>query len=312
MGQRFDVVVLGGINSDFIIRGPMLPKPGQSVLGEALYLGAGGKGANQAVAAARLGARVALIGAVGADARGKELLDKLEGEGVDTSHVFKKARAQTGAAVITVDAKGEKQISAALGANLSLTVGDIRKASGILTATKVLLTQFESPVPCIIAAARLAKKNGARVVLDPAPARQLPAQLARLLTLIRPNADEAQVLTGIAVRNRPRALAAARDLLARGIEIVALEAGDEGDLLVTRDEELLLPRLKVKSIDATGAGDAFVAGIAVGIAEDLSLREMGRLANTTAALATTKLGAQEGLPTRRQVTALLKKEESRP
>jgi ribokinase len=303
--MKYDVVVVGGINSDFIIRGPTLPCPGESVQGDSFYSGAGGKGSNQAVAAARLGARVALIGSIGDDERGEALLRKLQAEKVDTRYVIRKTRIQTGAAVISVDQRGEKQITAALGANMRFTISDIRKAKQALESTSVVLIQFESPLPCLIAAARIAKKAGAKIVLDPAPPIALPVQLAKLLDVIRPNANEAQQLTGVPVRNRASARKAAQKLLARGIKIVALEAGKEGDLLVTQKEEHLFPRLKVKTVDATGAGDAFAAAMAVGLAEGLPLEEIGRLANATAALATTKIGAQEGLPTRREVKKLV-------
>jgi ribokinase len=303
--RKLDVVVLGGINSDFIVRGGRLPCPGESMEGKDFYSGAGGKGANQAVAAARLGARVGLIGAVGKDERGSELLRKLSGEKINTQYVTRKA-GPTGAAVIAVDERGEKQIAAAMGANLALTVRDIDGAEKLISSCSVLLMQFESPMPCLIKAARIAKRAGARVVLDPAPARPLPKALAALLYAIRPNSNEAEELTGIPVNDRASARKAAQKFLGLGIELVVLEAGEEGDLLVTAKEEHLFPRLKVKSVDATGAGDAFAAGLSVGLAEGLSLREMGRLANATAALATTKVGAQEGLPSRRAVERLLR------
>lgn len=307
--RKYDVVVLGGINSDFIVRGRALPTPGQTIKGEYFYAGAGGKGANQAVAAARLGAHVALIGAVGDDDRGRDLLKQLKKDGVDVRQVVFKKNCQTGAAVIAVDQDGEKQIAAAPGANCRLTIADVKRAAAVIRSSKVLLMQFESPMPCLIAAARLARKANARVVLDPAPARALPAELAKHLDVIRPNASEAEVLTGVRVVNSQTPRKAARKLRARGIQLVSLEAGSEGDLLVSEDEEHLFPRLKVRAVDATGAGDAFAAALAVGLAENLSLLEMGRLANATAALATTKVGAQEGLPTRREAENLMKRRD---
>lgn len=303
MKARFDVVVLGGINYDFIIRGQKLPKPGETVTGVGFYEGPGGKAANQAVAASRLGARVALIGAVGNDSRGRELIQGLRREKVDVRKISRK-EAQTGAAVISVEASGEKQITAALGANLKLTIQDVRQARAYLENCQVFLTQFEAPMKCVIAAARIARNAGAIVVLDPAPAQRIPRELAKLVDVIRPNASEAETLTGIRVTSRKSAREAGRKLLAMGPRLVCLEAGGKGDLLLGCGEEIFLPRLKVKSVDATGAGDAFAAGLAVGLAENLPVREAGMLANATAALATTKVGAQEGMPVRSEVTRL--------
>lgn len=308
MGRKyFDVVVLGGINSDFIVRGKGLPQPGETVPGDSFYQGAGGKGANQAVAAARLGARVAFIGCIGDDQRGKELLQTLAREKVDITGVVRRKRFPTGAAVIAVDASGEKQIATAPGANLQLRAKDVRARRKYFEACTVLLMQFESPDECLLEAARLGKTSGAIVVLDPAPARKMPAGLAELLDVVRPNAAEAEALTGIQVKDRASARKAAAKLLKSGPRIAALETGGKGDLLVTAEQEILLPRLKVRSVDATGAGDAFAAGLAVGLAEGLALEQIAKLANATAALATTKIGAQEGLPRRRTVETLIKK-----
>jgi ribokinase len=303
--KQFDVVVLGGINSDFVVRGTLLPSPGQTVQGGSFYSGPGGKGANQAVAASRLGATVALIGCVGADNRGPALVRALKKAGIDTKFVFKRKSGQTGAAVIMVDQHGEKQIAAAPGANMALKIAEVRQARAYLENCSVLLMQFESPEKCLIQAAQIARNAGATVVLDPAPPRKIPSALKPLLDVIRPNSDEAKALTGLNVHDLSGARKAGAKLLAWGVRIAALQAGDKGDLLVTAQSELLLKRLKVKSIDATGAGDAFAAGLAVGLAEGLSLEEIGRLANATAALSTTKVGAQEALPTRAAVERLL-------
>jgi ribokinase len=306
--KNFDVVVLGGINTDYIIRGDRLPTPGQTVVGDTFEIHSGGKGANQAVAAARLGAKVALIGRVGSDAQGKNLLAALEAEKINLDQVIVDKHYATGAALISVDASGEKQISAAPGANQAISLRQVRQAATLIASARVLLMQFEAPMPSVCLAARIAKKHGVLVALDPAPpAPRVPKELFYQLDLIRPNSDEARQITGRAIFNREDARKAAILLLNKGVRIVSIEAGSGGDLILTRDEEIFLPRLKVKTIDATGAGDAFAGAFAVGLAEGLPLRETARLANATAALSTTKIGAQEALPSRATVQTLLRK-----
>ncbi len=301
----FDVVVVGGINTDFLARGPELPRPGDTVEGTDFQEAPGGKGANQAVAAARLGARVALVARVGTDARGDSALLQLGREGVDTSCVVRDAAAPTGAAVIAVDERGEKQILAVPGANHRLTEGGVAAAETVILGARVLLLQLEVPVEVVLAAARVARTGGARIVLDPAPPRPLPEAIFPLLDVIRPNAGEARALTGVAVADRESARAAARELLARGVGAAAVQAGDAGDLVVWGGGECWLPRLPVRSVDATGAGDAFAAALAVALAGAQSLEQAARFANAAAALATTRLGAQAGLPQRVEVERLL-------
>lgn len=307
MPRKFDVVVIGGVNRDYVVRGKVLPKAGQTVQGTEFYTGPGGKGANQAVAAARLGAKTAFIGKIGNDEVGREMIQNLRKEGVDTSCVFVDEREATGVALINVDGSGEKQISVFVGANGTLNKRDIKKAKSILQYCSVLLMQFEVPLQALEEAAKIAKKGGAQIVLDPAPPAGPSNKFLGLIDLIRPNADEAEALTGIATRNKASARKAAAKLLAKGIKWVCCQAGDDGDLLISKDEEYFFQRLKVKSVDATGAGDAFAGGLAFGLSKGMKMEEVGRIANATAALATTKVGAQEGLPTWAAVSKILKR-----
>ena len=295
------IVVLGGINTDYVVQTKSLPAPGETIQGRDLFTGPGGKGANQAIAAARLGEKVSLIGQVGDEPRGRELIRNLRREHIDTRFITFDPKHPTGAAIIAVDDSGEKQISAALGANLTLKPAAIRKAESFIAGADVLLLQFESPISCVLEAARLAKKHHVKVVLDPAPPTKFSAELFKFLYAIRPNSAEAEFLTGIKVKDRASARRAANVLLKKGVQIAAIQAGDSGDLVVSRDEEFLVPRLKVKSVDATGAGDAFASAFAVAIAEKMPLQKAAHFANITAALSTTKFGAQAGLPTRRAV-----------
>jgi ribokinase len=299
------VVVLGGINTDYVVKCRTLPEPGQTVQGRDLFIGPGGKGANQAVAARRLGAEVFLIGQVGEEARGRELINGLRAEGVDTRFVTLDRERVSGAAIIGVDDKGEKQICAALGANLSLTREQLRNAEAVIRTADVLLMQFETSAECVMEAARLGKKHGVKVVLDPAPPRKFPPSLLKLVYAIRPNADEAEQLTGEKVKDKASARKAAQALLRKGVQVAAVQAGDAGDLIVSGDEEFLVPRVKVKTVDATGAGDAFAGALAVAFAEGMPLRDAARFANVTAALSTTKIGAQAGMPTRKEVERFL-------
>lgn len=313
MKAKWDVVVVGGANTDYTTIASKLPTPGETVTaGEFLKFEAGGKGANQAVAAARLGARVAFVGRVGNDARGRDLLRCLRAEGINTKHVSIDSHRPTGAALIHVDEEGEKQIVAAPEANGRLSTADIREASELIQRARVLVLQLEVPMAANLAAARLAKKAGVSVMLDAAPAAKPPAELLRLLSVVRANSTEAKALTGVTADSRRSARLAAQKLLSRGIKIVILQAGGEGNLIVSKDSdggehEFSLKKIPVKSVDATGAGDGFVGAFAVALVEGRALEEAGLFANAAAALTTTKFGAQPALPNRREVTALLRR-----
>jgi ribokinase len=301
----YGVAVVGKANIDYLARGPRLPVPGQSVNGDAFQEAPGGKGANQAVGAARLGARVALVARVGRDARGDAVLAALHDEGVDTRFVTRDPAEHTGVALCQVGASGEKQILSAAGANARLTAQHVRDAAEVLRAARVVLCQLGVPLEAVAEAVKIGREAGAQVVLDPGPPAPLPDALIACLDLIRPNTSEAQVLTGIRVCDRDSARAAARDLLRRGAKAAAVQAGEHGDVLLWQDRELWLPRFEVRRVDATGAGDAFASALAVCLAEGKPLEEAGPFASAAAALATTVLGAQAALPRRAAVLKLI-------
>jgi ribokinase len=301
---EWDVVVVGGINNDYVVRGHDLPRPGMSLDGDVFLDGPGGKGANAAVAAARLGARTAIIGCVGNDGRGRAHIAALANEGVHVVHISVDPRFPTGAAVIHVDSRGKKQILAALAANLRLRVEAVEAARDTIQSSRVLLMQLEVPVDCVAAAARLGHDAGVRIVLDPAPPRVLADDLLGLVDVVRGNAAEVEALTGVHVHDLASARDGARALLARGVQAVIVEA-EKGNLLVSRLEEEWLPELPAEAVDATGAGDAFSAALAVALAEREPLAAAGRFASGAAALSTTALGAQAGLPRRRELDAYL-------
>jgi len=303
----WDVVVVGGINTDYLIRGETLPRPGETVEGEVFQQGPGGKGANQAVAAARLGARVAIVGRVGRGLRGEAMVEALREEGVETRYVARDEHSETGAAVIMVDQSGEKEILTAPGASLNVTVYDVLKAEPAIRTTRVLLTQFEIPRVAVAEALRIARANGVRTILDPAPPRAIERSMLKDVEIIKPNASEAEALTGIQVKDRATAKSAADTLIARGVQLVVIQAGNEGQLIVWAGGEYLLPRIPVESVDATGAGDAFAGAMAVELARNKSYVEAAKTANAAAAFATTKLGAQISLPRAEDIRAILAK-----
>lgn len=300
------ILVVGSMNTDFSARVARFPRPGETTRGDSLAQHPGGKGANQAVAVARLGVRSLLLARVGADERGREAVRKLRAEGVETRLVAEVEGIETGAALICVREGGEKQIVVIPGANDRLAPADVEAAfRGLPDRPAAVAAQLEVPVESVLAAFRLARQAGCLTILDPAPAGPLPEELYRLTDAIKPNRSEAETLTGIPVHGRDDARKAADVLLARGVGLVSIQAGEEGDLLVTREGEHWLPRFRVASVDATGAGDAFTAALAVALAEGLSPGEAGRFAGATAALKTTRPGAQAGLPTREAVGRLL-------
>ncbi len=305
--KRWDVVVLGSINTDFVVRGPQLPAPGQTVAGEVFYQGAGGKGANQAVAAARLGGRVAMIGCVGDEPRGREMVRGLRREGIDTRHIRLVPGSASGAAIIGVGPRGQKQIQVALGANREVSAAQIDAAEKLIAEAKVLLMQFETPVARVLQAARLARRHGTRVVLDPGPPAKIPKALFSLVDCLRPNRDEAQAILGFRIVSRTEARRAAKQLLGLGVGLAVVDSADGASLLVREGEEVLVPRLAVKAIDATGAGDAFAGALAIALAQGFPLARTARFAKTAAALSTTKPGAQASMPTRREVERALAK-----
>jgi ribokinase len=307
----WDVIVVGGVNTDYLIQGASLPGPGETVEGKVFHEGPGGKALNQAVAVARLGGRVALLARVGRDARGDALLATMEREGVDPRFVQRDSTQSTGVALILVGGDGEKQIMTAPGANRSLGTADVESARHALERTRILLAPLEAPLDVLRAAAGVARSAGAPFVLDAGPALRVPSSFLRLVDVLRANAAEASALTQVDVRDRDSALRAGRLLQGRGIKVVVLQAGDEGNLLLSEHEVRFFPRRQVASVDATGAGDAFVAGFAMLVAEGRSYSAAGEFANAAAALATTVLGAQGGLPTRPAVEAFLR-DASRP
>jgi ribokinase len=290
--ERALVIVVGSVNVDLVVRAERLPAPGETVTGGRFSRHGGGKGANQAVAAARLGARVAMVGAVGGDDLGEEALGLLEREGIDVAAVAR-LEAPTGVALIAVDAAGENQIAVAPGANAELDAAAVERTVRAAGPGAVLLSQ-EIPEAAVLAAARAA---GGPIVLNPAPVRPLPGELAELGPILTPNAGEARELSG---EEEPEA--AARALAARTGAAVIVTLGARGVLVLDGGSVEELPAPAVDAVDTTGAGDAFNGALATALAEGRALRDAVTFAVAAAALSTRAGGAREGMPRRDEVS----------
>jgi ribokinase len=299
------LVVVGSLNMDLVVRSPRHPEPGETIIGGEFRTIPGGKGANQAVAAARLGAQVEMVGRVGADGFGNDLLANLHAVGVDTTHVKQDSEASSGVALIVVDAKGQNTIVVASGANMGLTEEDVNAAASAFEGAAAILLQLESPLPVVACAASLARERGVHVILNPAPARLLDADMLALVDYLIPNESEATLLTGIKVRDSRSRKRAAGKLLKQGVGAVILTLGDRGALLVNGDGAIRVPAFRVKAVDTTAAGDAFVGAFGVALAEGQSPVEAMRFASAAAAISVTREGAQPSMPTRAEVEAFL-------
>jgi ribokinase len=302
--QKRSIVVVGSINMDLVCRVPRLPDPGETVLDGAFDTFHGGKGANQAVAAARLGAEVHLIGRVGGDEFGGRLLAGLAGNGVRTGAVKVTRGAASGVASILVAGDGENCIAVAPGANGLLAPADIDAAEGLIRRAAVVVAQLEVPIATVRRAMEIARRHGVVTILDPAPApaRGLPRDLYRV-DILTPNEVEAAALLGARSPRKPTAIAKA--LLALGPRMVALKLGARGALHSAGKTAPEIRAFRVEATDTTAAGDAFTGALAVGMSEGWPLSRAVRFACAAGALASTKQGAQPSLPSRRAVERLL-------
>lgn len=303
-----NIVVVGSANTDLTVQVPQLPGPGETVLGSDFHQAAGGKGANQAVAAARAGGSVSFVGCVGEDAFGRQALQDLGKEDIDTEHVFTAKGVPTGVALITVDETGENSIAVAAGANAELTPERLARAQATLAAADVLLVQLEVPLETVEAAVRAASEHGAAVVLDPAPAQPLGRALLERVSVLTPNAAEAEQLAGARVDREAGPQALAATLHAQGAGGVIVTQGTSGAFVAGgiegRQEQV--PGRNVEATDATAAGDVFSGTLAVALAEGRPLSEAARFANAAAALSVTVRGAQPSVPHREAIETALK------
>jgi ribokinase len=299
------IVVVGSSNTDMVVRVPSLPRPGETVIGGTFFTARGGKGANQAVAAARAGGSVALIACVGDDALGDETLDALAADGIAVDGVRRMPGTRSGVALILVDELGENSIAVAPGANALLAPEQVAACAELLAPGDVLLTQLETPLDSVMAAVQAARAAAARVILNPAPARDLPDELLQLVSVLTPNKAEAARLAGAQMGEECKLDDVATALLRRGVGAVVITLGAAGSYVATTEHRETIPGHRVEARDTTGAGDVFNGALAVALAEQMSLGEAVRFANAAAAISVTRDGAQLAAPRRAEILRLL-------
>ena len=282
------------------VRTAALPRPGETLIGGDFVMGPGGKGANQAVAARRLGGDAALVCKVGRDMFGDNAILHYEREGLDTRGILV-SELPSGVALINVDAKGENCIVVAPGANMDLTEEDIERVSDLIREADIVLLQLEIPIPSVLAAARIAHAGGAQVVLNPAPYAEVPDELFRYVDLFIPNETELSAYTGITVCDRKSALGAADIMLARGVKKIIVTLGSKGSLIYDGKEVCDVAACPVEAVDTTAAGDTYCGALCVGLSEGLTLQEAAVFASKASALSVTRPGAQNSMPYRKEI-----------
>jgi ribokinase len=303
------LVVLGSINADHILNIEQFPRPGETVIGKQYKVAFGGKGANQAVAAGRSGADIAFIACVGADDIGERIRLQLATDRIDTQPIEAIADNTTGVALIFVNAEGENVIGIDAGANAAVTPDYLARYQQRVIEADALLMQLESPLETVMAAARLAKQHQTQVILNPAPARELPDELLALVDMITPNETEAQRLTGIAIANDDDAARAAKALHDQGIGTVIITLGSRGVWLSENGNGKLVPGFKVKAVDTIAAGDTFNGALVTALLEGKTMADAVRFAHAAAAIAVTRPGAQPSVPWREEIDAFLLQQE---
>jgi ribokinase len=306
-----EIVVVGSLNADYVINLPRFPLPGETVTGSDFAIYPGGKGANQAFAAARLGGRVSMVGQVGNDLHADELKRNLESAGVDTAYLKRDTNVASGIAFISIDSEGQNQVMIVPGANGTFGAERLSSCRELIAGARVVLLQLEIPMDTVLAAARYAKRgrqySDSIVILDPAPAQDIPDELLTLADYLTPNETELAKLNGVACEgslNRNEASQMARRLLSRGAQRVIVKLGAQGALLVGEDYEHFWPPVPVVAVDTTAAGDAFNAALAVALAAGKSEVEAGEFASIAAALSVSRKGAQPSMPTLQEVENL--------
>lgn len=298
------IVVIGSCNTDMVIKSDRLPVPGETIIGGTFLMNPGGKGANQAVAIARLGGQVTFISKTGNDIFGRQSVELYNSEGINTDHIFSDPNQPSGVALITVDSSGENCIVVASGANASLSPKDIEKSKDAITSANFLLMQLEIPVNTVEYAAQLAVENGVKVILNPAPALSLSPDLMKNLYIITPNKTEAELLSGIKVSDWEQAKKAARIIGDKGVEIVVITLGSKGALIKQKDEYFEVKAHKVEAVDTTAAGDTFNGALCVSLSEGLSVVDAVKFACKASAITVTRMGAQSSIPYRKELAVM--------
>ncbi|MEQ3081225.1 ribokinase [Bacteroides cellulosilyticus] len=299
-----NIIVIGSCNTDMVIKADRLPVPGETIIGGSFMMNPGGKGANQAVAAARLKGNVHFIAKTGNDLFGKRSIEQYEDEGIHVENIYSDLTLPSGVALIMVDMNGENSIAIASGANGSLSPEDIRKAQPTIEKGDILLMQLEIPIETVEYAAQIASEQGIKVILNPAPARALSNKLLQNLYMIIPNETEAEILSGIKVTDWESARRAADIISAKGVDIVVITLGSKGALIKEKDTFHEVPVPKVKAVDTTAAGDTFCGALCVALSEDVDALNAVKFANKCASITVTRMGAQPSLPYRKEIDVL--------
>ncbi|MDM5062628.1 ribokinase [Aeromonas salmonicida] len=299
------LVVLGSVNADHVLRVPHFPRPGETLTGHSYQVVPGGKGANQAVAAARLGAPVSFIARIGDDAIGQQMRQGFEQDGIDVSAVELDETLPTGIAIIYVSDEGENSIGISAEANGALSPAMVKRHEAMIADAHTLLLQLEVPLESVFEAAKLARSHGTRVVLNPAPARPLPAELLALVDLITPNQTEVELLTGVKVSDEASAAQAAARFHQMGISDVMITLGSQGVYCSNARQQQLIPGFRVEAVDTTAAGDTFNGALLAAELASADFNVAVRFAHGAAALSVTKFGAQSSIPSKVEVDAFL-------
>lgn len=295
------ILVVGSSNTDMVIKTQHFPAPGETILGGQFLMNAGGKGANQAVAAARLGGMVTFVGKIGNDIFGKQAVQQLANEGINVDFVSVDPENPSGVALITVDRTGENSIVVASGSNGTLSSADFDRAASEFVEAEFVLLQLEIPIPTVEYICRKAVQFQKRVILNPAPAAELSEEILKNLYLITPNETEAELLTGIKVIDQESALKAATQLYQKGVEVVIITMGAAGAFLLENGKAEIIKAPKVEAVDTTAAGDTFNGALVVALSEGKSIRESIAFANKAAAISVTRIGAQSSVPYRKEI-----------
>lgn len=295
------ILVVGSSNTDMVVRTDHLPRPGETVLGGQFFMNPGGKGANQAVAIARLGGNITFVCKTGSDIFGHQAQQLFEEEGINTSFVLSDSKNPSGVALITVDSHAENCIAVASGANMKLSPDDLIRAKEAIEQADAILMQLEIPIETVAYVARTANAQGKKVILNPAPAQSLSESLIRDLYLITPNETEAEMISGITITDDESAVLAAQKICELGVDNVVITLGVRGALVYNKETCTFVDGYKVKAIDTTAAGDIFNGALTVAIMENRSLIDAVRFACKTAAIAVTRVGAQSSAPYRNEV-----------
>ena len=295
------IIVIGSANTDLVIRVPKLPSPGETIRGRQFQIVAGGKGANQAVAAARAGARVTFVANIGQDSFGDAALRGLRREGINTCYVLRSKSSASGVALILVDARGENLIAVARGSNDELLPRHVDAALPAIRAARCVVVQLEIPLTTVRRAVELAVRHGVPVLLNPAPAQPVPVSLLRQVTFLTPNESELAALAGLPTKRESEVEAAARRLHALGVKQVLATCGALGVCWSSAAGTRWFPARKVKAVDTVGAGDCFSGTFAATVADGKSIEQATRFAIAAAAICVTRPGAQSSMPTRREI-----------